>query len=243
MKTNNSDYFKQFNLKNYHMMKWKNFLSLVTALSLFNLSVFSQSPRDLPDKTTIRISNEKLDTYLEKVLDGKASEAYSDLKADNPFQEDVADHLRFLRKNLTRLSETARLGGNKAQAYAFVRHGVSQLDSWMNENASGISTEERINAYAMLGKVYERNVKDSQEAARCYEAAIKLLAPRDWKFESVEKLEELKETVSDGDNSISLEAKFAFDRLISLKRQQQIISTRIAAAAKIRNRRAQASNE
>lgn len=93
----------------------------------------------------------------------------------------------------------------------------------------------------MLGKTIERLLNDKGQAIDFYEAAVKELAPSDWKFESVEELEKLRDQVSSGDTSLSKEGDHAFERLLFLKRQERIMSERLAAAAEVRQRRAQAS--
>ena len=146
-----------------------------------------------------------------------------------------------LSKLLVRVSETARVNGDKANAYGFAKHGASQLKVWMDGKASGLSSEDRLKTQALLGKTIERLLNDKAQAIDFYEAAVKELAPSDWKFESVEKLEELWDRVSSKDEALSKEAAHAFDRLIFLQRQERIIGERLAAAAEVRHRRAQAA--
>ena len=86
-------------------------------------------------------------------------------------------------------------------------------------------------AQALLGKTIERLLKDEGKAIGFYEAAVKEVAPPNWKFESVEQLEQLRDRISAGETALSKEANHAFERLIFLQREQRIISDRIAAAA------------
>ena len=98
-------------------------------------------------------------------------------------------------------------------------------------------------AQALLGKTIERLLKDEGKAIGFYEAAVKEVAPPNWKFESVEQLEQLRDRISAGETALSKEANHAFERLIFLQREQRIISDRIAAAAEVRRQRAQASTK
>ena len=186
-----------------------------------------------------RLSEEKLEEYLSKIGQKQFAEVFQDFKDTSPHSDDTkADYLVDLGKLLVRVSESARVKGDKANAYDFAKHGASELKVWMEGKASGLSSEDRLKTRALLGKTLERLLKDGTQAIGFYEAAVKELAPADWKFESVEQLEQLRDRVSGKDTGLSKEASHAFERLIFLKREERIISERIAAAA-VRQRRAQ----
>ena len=188
------------------------------------------------------MSEEKLEEYLGKIEQKQFAEVFQDFKDTSPHGDDSkAEYLLDLGKLLIRVSETARIKGDKANAFDFAKHGASELKVWMDGKASGLSTEDRLKAQALLGKTMERLLKDGAQAIDFYEAAVKELAPSDWKFESVEKLEELRDRVSSGETGLSKEGAHAFERLIFLQRQERIIRERIAAAAEVRQRRAQAA--
>ena len=217
-------------------MTWKNLSILCLAFPL--CTALGQTV----DTTDERLSEEKLEEYLGKIGQKEFAEVFQDFKDTSPHGDDTkADYLVDLGKLLIRVSEIARVKGDKANAFAFAKHGASQLKVWMDGKAPGLSSEDRQKTQALMGKTMERLLNDKGQAIDFYEAAVKELAPSDWKFESVEKLEELRDQVSSKDEALSKEAAHAFERLIFLQRQERIISERLAAAAEVRQRRAQAA--
>ena len=218
-------------------MTWKILSTLCIALPLYTaLGQADPATRD-------RLSEDKLEEYLNKIGQKQFAEVFQDLKDTSPHEASEAEHLLYLGKNLIRLSETARVTGDKTNAFALAEHGAGQLGGWMKENASELSSGERVNAHIIIGRIYERLLKDERQAIPFYEAAVKELAPPDWKFESVKKLESLRDSVSENNKSLTKEGAYAFKRLIFLQREQRIISDRIAAAAEVRRQRAQASTK
>ena len=217
-------------------MTWKILSTLCIALPLY--TALGQAV----GTTDERLSEEKLEEYLSKIGQKQFAEVFQDFKDTSPHGDDSkADYLLDLGKLLIRVSESARVKGDKANAFALAQHGASELKVWMDGKASGLSSEDRLKTQALLGKTIERLLKDEDQAIVWYEAAVKELAPSDWKFENVEKLEELRDRVSSKEAALSKEAAHAFDRLIFLRRQERIISERLAAAAEVRQRRAQAA--
>lgn len=218
-------------------MTWKTLPILCLALCPF--LALGQNDSSTDDD---RLSEEKLKEYLSKIGQKQFAEVFQDFKDTSPHGDDTkADYLVDLGKLLIRVSESARVKGDKANAFDFAKHGASELKVWMEGKASGLSSKDRLKTRALLGKTLERLLKDGTQAIGFYEAAVKELASSDWKFESVEQLEQLRDRVSSKEETFSKEASHAFERLIFLKREERIISERIAAAAAVRQRRAQAS--
>ena len=218
-------------------MTWKILSVLCIAFPL--CGALGQSDTGTSDE---RLSEEKLKEYLSKIGQKQFAEVFQDFKDTSPHLDiSKADYLVDLGKLLIRVSEIARLKGDKANAFDFAKYGASELKVWMDAKASGLSLEDRLKTQALLGKTMERLLKDEAQAIDFYEEAVKQLAPSDWKFESVEKLVKLKDEVSSKQEVFTKEASHAFDRLIFLKREERIISERLAAAAALRPRRAQAS--
>lgn len=217
-------------------MTWKILSILCVALPLY--TALGQTDPANDD----RLSEEMLEEYLSKIGQKQFAEVFQDFKDTSPHGDDTkADYLVDLGKLLIRVSEIARIKGDKANAFAFAKHGASELKVWMDGKASGLSSADRLKTRALLGKTMERLLKDDAQAIGFYEAAVKELAPSDWKFESVEQLEQLRDQVSSKQETFSKEASHAFDRLLFLKREERIISERIAAAAAVRQRRAQSA--
>ena len=223
-------------LKNLPFMTWK--IPSILCLALPLCTALGQ-PVGVTDE---RLSEEKLAEYLNKIGLKQFSEVFQDFKDTSPHGDDTkAEYLFDLGKLLIRVSESVRIKGDKANAFDFAKHGVSELKVWMDGKASGLASEDRLKAQALMGKTMERLLKDGAQAIGFYEAAVKELASSDWKFESVEQLEQLKERVSSGSTGLSKEGSHAFERLIFLKREERIMSERLAAAAALRQRRTQAS--
>ena len=217
-------------------MTWKNLSILCLALPL--CTALGQ-PVGTTDE---RLSEEKLEEYLSKIGLKQFAEVFQDFKDTSPHSDDAkADYLFDLGKLLIRVSETARIKGDKANAYDFAKHGLSELKVWMEGKAPGLTSKDRQKTQALMGKTMERLLKDGAQAIGFYEAAVKELAPSDWKFESVEKLEELRDQVSSKEDALTKEASHAFDRLIFLQREKRIINERLAAAAALRQRQTQGS--
>ncbi len=224
-------------------MTWKISAFLTIALPLCAALGQADFPTGSDSATNSRLSEEKLEEHLGKIGQKRFAEVFQDFKDTSPHADaSTAEYLLDLNKLLVRVSESARVKGDKANAFAFARHGASELKAWMDGKASGLSSEDRLRAHALLGRTFERLLKDEDQAIDNYEAAIKELAPSDWKFDSVENLEALRDRVSSKEEALSKEGAHAFGRLIFLQRQERIIRERLAAAAEVRQRRAQAGN-
>ena len=190
------------------------------------------------------MSEEKVEEYLSKLRQKQFTEVFQDLIDTSPHGDvSKAEYLLGLSKLLIRVSESARVEGDKANAFDFAEHGASELNAWMKGRASGLSSEDRLRTRTSMGKTMERLLKDGDQAIDFYEAAVRELAPSDWQFESVEQLELMRARISRGETDLSKEAAHAFDRLIFLKREKRIIDERIAAAAEVRQRRAQSKGD
>ena len=188
-----------------------------------------------------RLSEEKLKEYLSKIGQRQFAEVFQDFKDTSPHGDaSKADYLLDLGNLLIRVSESARIQGDRANAYAFAEHGASELKAWMNGRVSRLSSDDRLKTRALMGKTMERLLRDGDQAIDFYEAAVKEFAPSDWQFESVEQLELLRARASAREAGLSKEAAHSFERLIFLKREKRIIDERIAAAAALRQRQTQA---
>ena len=210
-------------------MTWKTLSILAVALPLWGAQGQSDTVTSDP------LNEEKLEEYLSQISQKEYSEVFQDFKDTTPVGDDSkAQYMRDLSKLLIQVSDSARVKGDKANAYAFAKHGASELKVWMDEKASGLTKEDRLKAQALMGKTMETLLKDGDMAIGYYEAAVKELAPSNWKFESVEKLEQLRDQVANNGSGLSKESAHSFDRLIFLQREKRIISERLAAAAALR---------
>jgi len=207
-------------------------------LSTSFLNVQSQTARVGYDSIDTRLESERKTALMEKVKQGKSAEVIAGIKGESPYAEDDAWQIHFIGRNVERLSAHAKEAGSKAEAYALAQAGAQEMASWMEANESKISRDQRVSAHILMGRLHERSLKDSREATKCFEKAVKELAPQGWEYKGLAEVTTLRDRLNEQGEGLSKEEAFVFKRYIFLKRQEQIIHDRIIAAANVRAQRA-----
>ena len=93
-----------------------------------------------------------MNEYLSKISQNQIAEVFQDLKDTSPHEASKAEYLLDLGKQLIRVSESARVNGDKVNAFGLAQHGATELKVWMDEKASGVILGEALAGPGAAGK-------------------------------------------------------------------------------------------